>query len=97
MDWLDSSNYLRVDRSETKIGMILETIVTPFGNVDLLLDRWMIDAKVPIIDKKNAGFLTLRPWKQEPLAKTGDSVKGEVIGEFTFCVRQNKSHALLTT
>ena len=93
----DSSNFLRVAPDQKSVGMVIETIITPYGNVDLLLDRWMIDAKIPLIDMKNAGFLTLRPWMQEPLAKTGDSQKGEVIGEFTFCMRQDKSHAMLTT
>ena len=97
MDWLESSAYLRVGMDQKQVGMIIESIQTPFGKVDLLLDRWMIDAKVPIIDIKNAGFLTLRPWKQEPLAKTGDAIKGEVVGEFTFCMKQDKSHAMLTT
>ena len=93
----DDSAILRVDREESKVGMVIESIVTPFGNVDILLDRWMPTAQLPIVNPKNAGFLTLRPWIQEPLAKTGDAVKGEVVGEFTLCVRQDKSHALLTT
>lgn len=96
-NFYDSSNYLRIGPDQKSVGMVIETIITPYGNVDLLLDRWMIDAKLPILDPKNAGMLTLRPFTQEMLAKTGDSLKGEVVGEFTFCLRQNKSHALLTT
>lgn len=96
-NFYDNSNFLTVTRDESKVGMVIETIVTPFGNVDLLLDRWMINKRLPIIDPKNAGFLTLRPFTQEPLAKTGDAVKGEVVGEFTFAMRQGKSHAMLTT
>jgi len=93
----DSSNYLRVDPSQSQVGMVIDEIVTPFGNVKLLLDRWMIDSKLPLVDPKHAGFLTLRPFTQEPLAKTGDALKGQVIGEITFCLRQDKAHALLTT
>lgn len=96
-NFYDSSNFLRVGPEQGKVGMVIETIVTPYGNVDLLLDRWMIDSKIPILNMENVGMLTLRPFTQEPLAKTGDSVKGEVVGEFTLCVRQDKSHALLTT
>lgn len=96
-EFYDSSNYLRVAPDQKSVGMVIETIITPYGNVDLLLDRWMIDSKLPIIDPKHAGFLTLRPFTQEPLSKTGDSIKGEVVGEFTFCLRQDKAHALLTT
>lgn len=93
----DSSNFLRVAPDQKSIGMVIETIITPFGNVSLLLDRWMTDDRLPIIDPKHAGFLTLRPFTQEPLAKTGDSIKGQVVGEFTFCLRQEKAHAMLTS
>jgi hypothetical protein len=93
----DSSAYLRVDPSQSQVGMVIDEIITPFGNVKLLLDRWAKSTTIPIIDPKHAGLLTLRPFTQEPLAKTGDSVKGEVVGEFTFCLRQDKAHALITT
>jgi hypothetical protein len=96
-NFYDSSNYLRVAPDQKSVGMVIETIITPYGNVDLLLDRWMIDAKLPILDTRHVGMLTLRPFTQEPLAKTGDSIKGQVVGEFTFCLRQDKAHALLTT
>jgi hypothetical protein len=93
----DSSAFLRVDPSQSQVGMVVDEIITPFGNVKLLLDRWAKSTTIPIIDPQHAGLLTLRPFTQEPLAKTGDSVKGEVVGEFTFCLRQDKAHALITT
>lgn len=96
-NFYDASNFLRVSPEQSQVGMVIDEIVTPYGNVKLLLDRWMIDAKLPILDPKHAGMLTLRPFTQEPLAKSGDSIKGEVVGEFTFCLRQDKAHALLTT
>jgi hypothetical protein len=95
-NFYDSSNFLRVDRTESTLGMVIESVLTPFGNVNLLLDRWALTTEIPLIDPKHAGFLTLQPFTQEPLAKTGDSQKGEVVGEFTFCLRQDKAHGLLT-
>jgi hypothetical protein len=92
----DSSNFLRVDRTEGTLGMVIERILTPYGTVDLLLDRWAKTAQIPLIDPKNAGFLTYYPFTQEPLAKDGDYDKSEVVGEFTLCIRQDKSHAILT-
>jgi len=96
-DFYDSSNFLRVSTEEKRVGMVIEEILTPFGSVELLLDRWMIDSKLPLVNPDNAGIMTLRPFTQEELAKTGDARKGEVVGEFTLCVKQDKSHALLTT
>jgi hypothetical protein len=92
----DSSVYLKVDRSETTLGMVIERVLTPFGEVDLVLDRWAPSTLIPIVDRKHAGMLTLDPFFQEPLSKDGDSTKGEVIGEFTFCLRNTKAHAILT-
>jgi hypothetical protein len=95
-NFYDSSNFLRVDPSQSQVGMVIDEVVTPYGNVKLLLDRWALSTQIPLIDPKHAGMLTLRPFTQEPLAKTGDSQKGQVVGEFTFCLRQEKAHALLT-
>ncbi len=92
----DSSNFLRVDRTEATMGMVIERILTPYGTVDLVLDRWARTTEIPLIDPMHAGFLTLYPFTQEPLAKSGDYEKSEVVGEFTLCLRQDAAHAILT-
>lgn len=92
----ETSSFLRVDRTETTVGMLIKDIITPFGNATLVLDRWMPDGKIFIIDAKHAGLKTFYPFTQEPLAKVGDSDRAQVVGEFTFCLRQEKAHAILT-
>jgi len=96
-NFYDSSNFLRIDRTERTVGMVIETVVTPYGNVDLLLDRWAKTTEIPLVDPGHAGFLTYYPFTQEPLAKGGDYEKSEVVGEYTLCIRQDKAHALLTS
>jgi hypothetical protein len=49
-----------------------------------------------LVDPDHAGYLTYYPFTQEPLAKDGDYTKGEVVGEFTLCIRQDKAHAVIT-
>lgn len=95
-NFYDASNFLRVDRTESTVGMVIERVLTPYGSVDLVLDRWAKTAQIAIIDPMHAGFKTLYPFTQEPLAKDGDYDKSEVVGEFTLCVRQDKAHAVLT-
>lgn len=95
-NFYDSSNFLRVERSEGTLGMVVQTLVTPFGDLRLVMDRWCPSTLMPIIDEKHAGFVTYHPFTQEPLAKTGDFDRVEVVGEFSFCLRQEKAHALLT-
>ncbi len=91
----DSASFLRVDREEKTAGMVIEHVLTPYGQVDLVMDRWAPNSRINIVDPKHAGFLTYFPFTQEPLAKDGDFVKGEVVGELTFCIRQDKAHAAI--
>ncbi len=94
----ETSAYLRVERGETKRGMPpVDEIITPFGSVFTLLDRWAVNGTIYIVDAKNVGMYTYDPFFQEPLAKDGDYEKGQVVGEFTLCVRQANSHCALTT
>jgi hypothetical protein len=95
-NFYDSSNFLQVSREETTAGMVIQDIVTPFGNVSLVMDRWAPSGTIYIVDPEHAGMLTYYPFTQEPLSKGGDYEKGEVVGEFTLCVRQDKAHAVIT-
>ena len=95
-NFYDSSNFLRVDRTEDTVGVVIERVLTPYGTVDLVLDRWAKTTEIPLIDPRHAGFVTLYPFTQEMLAKGGDYDKSEVVGEFTLALRQDKAHAILT-
>jgi len=85
-----------VPRTETTLGMTISNIQTPFGKVALLLDRWCPSTMLPILDPNNVGLVTLYPFTQEPLAKTGDYERVEVVGEFSLALRQCKGHAIGT-
>lgn len=92
----DSSAYVRYAPEQNRFGTLVDKIVTPFGNVSFVIDRWQLSTLIPIMKLDNVGMLTLRPWQVEDLAKTGDAEKKQLIGEFTFCMKLEKSHALLT-
>lgn len=92
----DNTSYLRVPRNEGTLGMVVSRVETPFGDADFLLDRWARTDNYYLIDPTLAGMLTLHPFTMEPLAKTGDADKAEVVGEFTFCLKLDKAHAVLT-
>ncbi len=92
----DSSAFVRYAPEQSRFGTLVDTIVTPFGNVSFVIDRWQLSTLIPILKLDNVGMLTLRPWQVEDLAKTGDAEKKQLIGEFTFCLKLEKSHALMT-
>lgn len=92
----DSSNYVRYAPEQNRFGTLVDRIVTPFGDVSFVIDRWQLSNLIPILKLDNVGMLTLRPWQVEDLAKTGDAEKKQLIGEFSFCLKLEKSHALIT-
>ena len=85
-----------IERGDREIGMLPPTVIhTPFGDVELLLDRWAKDGTIFLVDPENAGVFTYDSFSTEPLAKTGDYDREELIGEFTFALRCEKGHAIL--
>ncbi|MCI0700240.1 MAG: DUF5309 domain-containing protein, partial [Planctomycetia bacterium] len=95
-NFYDSASFLRVQREDTVVGMTINRVSTPFGDVDLVIDRWMPDTFIDLLDERHVGALTFYPFTQEPLAKTGDYERGEVVGEFGLVVRHaTTAHAAI--
>lgn len=84
---------VRTTRDEKRGGIVIDEVETDFGVLKILRDRWCPSTKLWIVESQYLGILPLRPFFQEPLAKTGDSVKGQVIGEYTFVCKNDKAHA----
>jgi hypothetical protein len=96
-DLIDSSSFVRIDQSENKIGLgPLMWAQTQFGNLRIIMDRWCPTANGYIIDSSKMGLYTLRPFAWKALAVTGDSKKGEVLGEFSFLAANNEAHGTIT-
>lgn len=82
------------------IGTV-DTWLSNFGqlevmsNVQMSTDTSYLNKVVYLIDTRYAGLSYLRPMFTEPLAKTGDNDKFEVLAEWTLVVDAPKAHALL--
>ncbi len=88
--------YREVDYGATKLGAIVKTYETNFGELDVLLDRWMLSNEVLIIDKSKIGFGPLRALsitKLPPVSREYDV--WQMSGEYTAEIRLEKSHALI--
>jgi len=73
-----------------KIVNAVDLLVTPWGEVRVTLNRWLrgYSAGVQVgeallIDPEMWKRVVLRPWQKEKLAKTGDSEKYQMLGEFS--------------
>jgi len=91
------ANSVRTERAETIGGVVIKELDTEFGMLGLLMDRWCPKTKLYIVESRYIGFVPFDPFFQEPLAKTGDAIKGQVIGEYTLVVKNNKAHAIISS
>lgn len=64
-------------------GVGVSKIVTDFGEVNLVLDRYMDNDKILTVDLDEVRIAELRPTFYEDLPKAGDYHKGHVINEST--------------
>ena len=87
---------VRTERSERTGGVRIEQLETEFGDLDLMLNRWCPADEVYILQPDLMGWVTLRDWFVEPLAKGGDYKKDQIVGEFGFVLTNEKANAIIT-
>jgi len=68
-----------------------------FGVCRVMLSRWVPADTVLLLDSSRLEVLPLinRSFHYKPLAATGDSVTGQLIGEYTLEMRNENAHALI--
>ena len=88
---LDSSNIRYQQQTNTR-GQVVEFYDTDYGRVSIILNRWCLVNQAFLFSREQATLLTLRPMQFEMLAKTGDSVKGQVVAEKSLRFRR-QTHA----
>lgn len=86
---------VRTTRDESRGGVTISEVETEFGVINLVMDRWCPSTKLYVVESQYVGFLAYEPFFQEELAKVGDSVRGQVVGEYTMVVKNDKAHALI--
>ena len=90
---IDSSSFVNLTQENTQFGMMpISRINTQYGSLRLVESRWCPVSTAWMLDSRKIGFYTLRPFASKQLSVTGDSVKGEVVGEFTLLVANENAH-----
>ena len=69
-------------------GQTVDYFDSDFGRISILLNRWVRDNNAYGFARDQATVETLRPLVFEMLAKTGDSMKGQLVGEKTMRFRR---------
>ncbi len=94
---LDSSNFVRVSQDENKLGVdAIERVMTQYGELELVMDRWCPTDTAYVLQSDKVGFYSLRNFESYELARSGDSLKGEVVGEFSVLAANDQAHGKIT-
>lgn len=88
--------YVRTQRTETTGGMLIEQVETDFGTLNILLDRWCPTNELFILTSEKIGVIPFDEFFDEPLAKTGDYERGQLVGEYTLVVKNDKAHGFIS-
>ena len=91
-EFVDSYSYAHVN---TNFGLQVQTLNTNFGVVHVVLSRYIPEKQIVLFNEAYTDIVTLRNAHFEPLAKTGDAVRGQVVGEYSLKVASPKAVALL--
>lgn len=75
------------DASTRRRGVVVDFFDSDFGDVFVVLDRWVRDADLFVFPRDNVMVGTLRPLQFEPLSKTGDSIRGQTLSEKSLIVK----------
>jgi hypothetical protein len=96
-DVYDSSSFVNVTLQNTEFGMLpITSVNTGWGSLQLVQSRFCPTGRAYMLDSKRVGMYTLRPFGWREVARSGDSRKGEVIGEFSLVVANDAAHGYMS-
>jgi len=94
---LEGNNNARTENALTTVNNNVVRYQTPWGEISFIPDRFMPAGSIYIVDSSKFKVATLRGWKQEKLAKTGDSMHGQIVGEHTLICLNEKASGHMAT
>lgn len=91
------SRYLDANGSKAKtIVNVVDTYITPFGELKMVINRFQRTADCLIYDADMWKKFTLRNWFRTTLAQTGDATPVSITGEFSLKHRNFAASGLIT-
>jgi hypothetical protein len=66
-----------------KVVNAVDLYVSPFGEVKVVLNRFLLSTDSLVYTPEYWKLCTLRPWTRESLAKVGDATRLMIVGEFS--------------
>jgi len=86
--------FVTTERSEQLGGVLIKKLMNPItGKVlDVVVDRNAPAGEMWLLSTPKIAYYPFDPFFYERLAKTGDAIKGQVVGEYGFVCAYDKSH-----
>ena len=77
---------------------LVSTYESDFGVCRIVLSRYVPSGTVLLLDSSRIGVVPLagRSFHYSPLARTGDSERGQVLGEYTLELRTESAHGVIS-
>lgn len=88
----------RVNVNSPKQSFILgaaDVYVSDFGNIDIVPNLFQPETAALFVDPEYASVDYLRPFERNPLAKTGDSKRTQMLAEYTLKINTERAHAVI--
>lgn len=86
----------RSTRGETTGGYVIDRFLSDFGDVEIVTNRHFPKTKGLALQKEFIKRKVFTGYFHEYLAKIGDGDQGELVGEFSLEVKNEKAHGILT-
>lgn len=90
-----SKSEIRLTQAENSRGQVVDHFVSDFGQAEIVLNNNLATDEVIIFDANRVAVkpLTGREFTHEYLGKKGDYFEGQIVGEYTLELLQEKAHA----
>lgn len=91
------SNKITLTRGENVRGQVVDFVVTDFGQFEVALNQNLASDELFLVDANRVKIhpLATREFSHTYLGLQGDSMKGQIVGEYTLMLEQEKAHGRL--
>lgn len=86
---------IRLDRQDNSRGQVVDHYISDFGSAEIVLNNNLSQGEILVIDSNRIAIrpLQTREFAHTFLGKTGDYMKGMLVGEYTLEMLQESAHA----
>lgn len=86
---------ISTDRSEERGGSKITTVITDFGDIELVYSRWCPKDRLYLLEPDKMGWLEYRPFSVIDRPSSGDYMLKEILGEYSFLLMNETAHGYI--